>query len=101
MKIVNEKGILTEEAKALFIKIGKNTSCECPQHLVEILDVIQKFSKYQESCLNSTPQDEYIHTWLMASSKNLEHIVSNTIMNLARMEGLVDHNNEFIAKDEL
>ena len=100
-KLINEKGLVTNEAKEIFKKVSKNTSCECPHHLVDILDTIQKFTEYQKNCINSKPQDEYIHNWLHATSTNLEHLVSNTIMTLARLEGLVDENNRFIAQDEI
>ncbi len=100
-KLVNDQGLVTDEAKEIFRKVGKNTSCECPNHLVDILDTIQKFTAYQKDCISSKPQDEYIHTWLHATSTNLEHVVSNTIMTLARLEGLVDENNNFTGEDEL
>lgn len=100
-KLVNEKGLVTQEAMEIFKRVGKNTSCECPSHLVDILDTIQRFTVYQQNCLSSKPQDEHIHTWLHATSMNLEFLVSNTIMALARLEGLVDENNHFTGDDEL
>ncbi len=101
MKILDEKGLLTEEGKAIFKKIGRNTSCECPDHLVTLLEAAEKFTQYQKNCINEKPQDVYIHDWLQASSKNLEHIISSMIVSLARMEGLVDHENNFTGTDEL
>ena len=44
-------------------------------------------------------QEEMIHRWLESTSINIEHIISNTIITLARMEGMIDENNE-IRSDE-
>lgn len=101
MKLVNQQGLLTPEAKRIFEKVGKNTSCECPNHLVGILEAAERFTEYQKKCLIEKPQDEHIHMWLKATSINIEHLVSSTIITLARLEGLIDENNNFTGEDEL
>lgn len=101
MKLINENGLLTKEGKEVFKNVGKNTSCECPDHLVGLLEAAEKFTEYQKRCLKEKPQDEYIHNWLQATSVNLEHIISSTIITLARMEGLIDDKNQFVAQDEI
>lgn len=101
MKLTNKTGLLTEEGKRIFKKIGKNTSCECPNHLVELLEAAEKFTEYQKKCLNQKPQDEYIHNWLRTTSLNIEHMISSAIITLARLEGLIDEKNEFSGKDEI
>lgn len=101
MKLVDEKGLITKEGKEVLKKVGKNTSCECPDHLVDLLTAAERFTEYQKNCLNQKPQDEFIHNWLYSSSMNLQHIISSTILTLARMEGLVDEKNEFTGKDEI
>ncbi len=101
MKLVNEKGLLTEDGKKVFKKIGKNTSCECPNHLMDLLDAAEKFTEYQTKCLIEKPQDEYIHNWLKSSSINIEHVISSTIITLARLEGFIDENNNFTGADEI
>lgn len=101
MKLFDEKGLLNDQGREIFKKIGANTSCECPHHLVEIFETVQKFTLYQQDCLKNSPQDEYVHNWLFATSKNFEHLLSGTIMTLARLEGLLDENNEFKGEDEL
>jgi hypothetical protein len=101
MKLVNELGLLSEEGKIVFKKIGKNTSCECPHHLVDLLESAEKFTAYQKKCLIEKPQDEHIHNWLKATSINIEHLISSTILTLARLEGLIDENNEFTGNDEI
>lgn len=101
MKLMNELGLLTDEGKRIFKEVGKNTSCECPNHLMGLLDAAETFTEYQKKCLLEKPQDEYIHNWLRATSVNLEHMISSTIITLARLEGLIDENNEFTGDDEI
>ncbi len=101
MKLVNESGLLTEEGKRVFKMVGKNTSCECPNHLVDLLETAEKFTEYQKKCLIEKPQDEYIHNWLKATSINIEHMVSSAIITLARLEGLINEKNEFTGEDEI
>jgi len=96
IELYDSKGIITKEAMAEIEIIGKTASCECPRHLVDILKSVQAFTEYQSNCLNQNPQDEIVHEWLLASSKNIEHILSGTIVNLARMEGLIDPDNNIV-----
>lgn len=96
-ELINKSGLITEDALAKLQKMATNVSCECPGQLIEIYRAIQGFTEYQKNCLNQTPQDELIHRWLETTSMNLEHIVSHTIITLARMEGLVDDQNNIIS----
>lgn len=95
-KLLNENGILTQEAMEKFSKLGNSVSCECPAHLVELLKAVKEFTEYQENCLKEKPGDELIHNWLKSTSINLEHLLSGTIVNLARMEGFIDEKNQII-----
>ncbi len=97
--LYDKRGILREEILDEFSKYGNNVSCECPTHLVALLKQAKEFTKYQENCLIEKPQDETIHEWLKATSINLEHMLSSTIVNLARMEGIIDEENKFVDDD--
>jgi len=94
-KILNDLGIITEEALTELQKRAPNTSCECPAHLIKIFETVRAFTKYQENCVDEKPQDELIHQWLKSSSKTLEHQLSSLIITLARFEGMIDDENNF------
>lgn len=96
VKLLNDSGILTEESIALLNKKAVDVSCQCPGQLINIFKNIQAFTEYQKNCLNSKPQDELIHKWLESTSLNLEHILSNSIVTLARLEGMIDDQNQII-----
>ncbi|GAB4417110.1 MAG: hypothetical protein OHK0056_25840 [Bacteriovoracaceae bacterium] len=61
--------------------------------MYERLKSVQAFTEYQKNCINQTPQNVMVHQWPETTSMNLEHILSNTIIALARMEGMIDDQN--------
>ncbi len=99
-ELLDSKGIITKEALEKLKEVAPNVSCECPAYLIKIYELVKEFSDYQEECLNETPQDVLIHEWLKSSSQNIEHIVSNTIVTLARLEGMITSENEIIKRDD-
>jgi cell division inhibitor SulA len=96
MELLNKSGLISEEAIEKIQKRATDVSCQCPGQLVDIFRQIQAFTEYQQKCLNQKPQDEMIHKWLQSTSVNLEHILSNSIITLARLEGMIDENNQII-----
>ena len=99
LELTDKMGIITKEALEALIKRASDVSCECPGHLIQIFQKVKAFTEYQKNCLNETPQDELIHKWLETSSVNMEHILSNTIITLARMEGMIDEDNNIVGDD--
>lgn len=94
--LLDERGVITKEAMAQLQAKSPNVSCECPDHLIKLLEAIQDFTEYQNNCLIEKPSDELTHQWLKSTSVNLEHLVSNTIISLARMEGMIDDDNNIL-----
>lgn len=92
--LTDQQGLISEEALQMLIKKSTDVSCQCPGQLIQIYRAVQAFTEYQKNCLNETPQDELIHRWLESTSVNIEHILSNTIITLARMEGMIDEHNK-------
>lgn len=100
LNLTDKMGLITSEALENLGRRASDVSCECPGHLIEIYRKVQAFTEYQKNCLNQTPQDELIHHWLETTSINMEHILSNTIITLARMEGMIDNNNQIVEDKE-
>ena len=92
----DERGILTEKGLIEIEKKASGVSCECPEHLIQLLKSAKEFTSYQDDCLIESPSDEMTHQWLKSTSLNLEHLISATIVNLARLEGLIDENNKVV-----
>ena len=96
VELLNKAGLLSEESIEMLQKKAPDVSCQCPGQLIDIYRQVQAFTEYQKKCLNQKPQDEMIHKWLQSTSINLEHILSNSIVTLARLEGMIDENNQII-----
>ncbi|RYZ72606.1 MAG: hypothetical protein EOP09_02960 [Proteobacteria bacterium] len=75
-------------------------ACQCPAKLLEILDLIRSFETYSESCIVDYPSDAKTHTWLKNQALNLDQLLCNTVIQLARMEGFVSTDNELIARSK-
>lgn len=96
VELITKSGLISEEAIEKLLKKAIDVSCQCPGQIIDIYKQIQAFTEYQQKCLNQKPQDEMIHKWLQSTSVNLEHIVSNTIITLARLEGMIDEDNQIL-----
>lgn len=72
--------------------------CECPSHLMDILAKVREFEAYTSECLVKFPKDANTHRWLQKAAVNIDLLLSNTIVQLARMEGFVDDENRFVPR---
>lgn len=95
------EGKLTENALAELAKYADLLDCECPNHLMDILAKVREFEAYTSSCIDKYPKDAATHKWLQKSAANLDSLLSNTIIQLARMEGFVDDDNNFVPRAKL
>jgi hypothetical protein len=96
VSIFGDGSRLTEEAVAELGKHADMIECECPTYLLDILEKVRKFSVYTESCIQRFPKDEKTHKWLLQSAQNLNTKLSATIAQLARLEGFIDDQNQFV-----
>lgn len=95
MQIFDQTNRLTPDAMSEIKKHSDMVQCECPTHLVAILEKIREFEAYTVGCIEKFPADAKTHTWLLESAHNLDHMLSNTIAQLARFEGFIDADNNF------
>lgn len=91
--LLDENLLLTKEASEKILEKASVLDCECPSHLVDILNSIRGFKKYEKSCINKNDKDKETHEWLFEAANNLDKMVSNTIVQLARLEDMIDENN--------
>lgn len=94
--ILDDNQLLTKIGSEELVRRASIIACECPRHLISILDKIREFQEYEKSCINRLPQDKETHEWLYQSARNLDQMLSATIVQLARLEGMVDEQNRFI-----
>jgi hypothetical protein len=100
MKITVEDGMqINDEAIAELQKHADMIDCECPHKLIEILNVVRGFEKYTDECIEKYPEDEDTHRWLKSSALNIDQLLSTTLIQLARIEGFINEENEFVDRD--
>ena len=101
MKITVEDGSqISEDAVKELEKHADMIECQCPNKLIEILQKVRDFEKYTEDCIEKYPEDRDTHKWLKSSAINIDQLLSTTIIQLARFEGFIDANNEFVNRGE-
>lgn len=94
--VLDEDSLLTEAAALELVRLASSVNCECPKHLVTLLNEVRKFEKYELDCVSNSEKDRAIHEWLHTSAVNLDRMLSGTIAQLARLEGMIDENNVIV-----
>lgn len=95
-ELTSSGGKLTDTAAQALFNHRDMIACECPGKLIEILNSIRDFQKYTASCIQDYPKDADTHRWLLGAAENLDALLSNTILQLARMEGFIDGENQIV-----
>jgi hypothetical protein len=68
---------------------------------MDILEHVRKFEAYTSECIEKYPNDAKTHRWLKASAGNVDALISSTIVQLARMEGFINENNDFVPRNQI
>lgn len=98
--MIFNNGYLTQEA---IVELNKHTDlieCECPTYLINILAKVREFNAYTTECIKKYPDDAATHAWLQTSARNIDAMLSNTIVQLARMEGFINEENEITSRQK-
>ena len=96
IRLLDDSSLLEENAANEIVARASMINCECPKHLVAILHEIRKLQAYEKKCAADSEKDRAIHEWLYTSAKNLDQMLSGTIVQLARMEGMIDDENQIV-----
>ena len=91
--ILDDHSCLTPEATHDILHLASKLACECPRHLIIILNAVREFKAYEQSCGIKNPKDLAVHQWLESSAVNFDQMISATISQLARLEGMIDEQN--------
>lgn len=94
-----KNGSITSEALKTLEAYSDLIECECPNHLMAILAEVRKFQAYTNGCIEKYPRDAATHKWLLSASKNVDALLSKTIVELARMEGFINEENNFVPRE--
>ena len=69
-------------------------ACECPSYLIRLLQEVRSFSHYTNECIERFPEDVETHKFLSGRAKDLELLLSSTILEFLDKENLLDANNQ-------
>jgi len=96
--MILKNGHLNQDALNELAKNVDMIECQCPSYLMDILKRVREFNEYTTECITKYPDDAATHMWLQTSAKNIDAMLSNTIIQLARLEGFIDDKNNFIPR---
>ncbi|MBC7691275.1 MAG: hypothetical protein H7222_05855 [Methylotenera sp.] len=96
LRLLNDSQLLTQYAETEIVKRASVLACECPSQLVLILARIREFQTYEQNCILKSEKDRETHEWLYDQAINLDQMLSATIIQLARLEGMVDSENRIV-----
>jgi hypothetical protein len=95
-RLLDELSLLTSYAEKAIVEKAAVLECECPRYLVDLLQDVRKFQIYEKNCATTSPKDQEVHNWLYQSAINLDQMLSATIIQLARMEGMINDENQIV-----
>lgn len=102
MQITVEDGVqVSDEAAEELRKHADMIECQCPNKLLDILEVVRDFERYTENCIEKYPEDRDTHKWLKSSAINLDQLLSTTLIQLARIEGFIDEENKIVDRQNM
>lgn len=96
---VKDGSRLSADAMKELRKHADMIECECPHRLLNLLEEVREFKDYTENCIEKYPEDQATHRWLKSSAMNIDQLLSTTLIQLARLEGFIDDNNEIVDRD--
>ncbi len=62
--------------------------CECPRHLVDLLQSLGTFERYSAECANRSPADAVLHRYLQRVAGSARVLFEDALVRVARAEGL-------------
>jgi MerR family transcriptional regulator, light-induced transcriptional regulator len=62
--------------------------CECPRHLVDLLQSLGTFERYSAECANRSPADAALHRYLQRVAGSARVLFEDALVRVARAEGL-------------
>lgn len=76
-----------ESVLAELARIATPMYCECPRHVVELLQSIGSFERYSAECENRSPADAELHRYLHRVAGTARAFFEEALVRLARAEG--------------
>ena len=80
--------LFDDQALAAIATAATGIYCECPRHLVEILQMLGSFERYSAQCENRDARDEVVHRQILHATVQARVIIETVLEKVVRVEGL-------------
>ncbi|MBT8131517.1 MAG: MerR family transcriptional regulator [Gammaproteobacteria bacterium] len=80
--------LFTSNQLARLATISTDVDCECPTHLVELVDRLSLFEEYSASCENRNKEDAALHALLHAASAQARSLIETALDRVIEAENL-------------
>lgn len=77
-----------ESLLAAFAEASSTLYCECPRHLVELVNSLTAFERYSAECVNRGPDDAELHRQLQSTAGQARVLIEDALMRVALREGI-------------
>ena len=81
--------LLTDDALALIAKSAPAIHCECPRHLVDLLQMLTSFERYSAQCANRNDEDVSLHRDLHHTAAHARASLEQALLRVAKVEGIL------------
>lgn len=68
--------------------IPSQVLCECPKHVAELIGQLGRFEDYSRDCLNQSPKDTELHTYLNGIAASARAMFEEALQKVASYEGI-------------
>lgn len=68
--------------------IPSQVLCECPKHVAELIGQLGRFEDYSRDCLNQSPKDTELHTYLNDMAASARALFEEALQTVASYEGI-------------
>jgi DNA-binding transcriptional MerR regulator len=77
------------EALARLAGVSTTVRCECPHHLVDLVNGLSAFERYSAECESRSPEDAALHAYLHLTTARARALMEEALARVATAEGLV------------
>jgi hypothetical protein len=81
--------LLTDDALSFIAKSAASIHCECPRHLVDLLQMLTSFERYSAQCENRNDDDASLHRDLHHTAAHARASLEQALLRVAQAEGII------------
>ncbi len=80
--------LYTQQQLSKITNLPTKVDCECPHHLVDILEGLKAFEKYSGECINKNDEDAALHGKIQLTTANARQQLEHLLREVLSIEGI-------------